>query len=154
MKKVIFLIFFCLLLVQVFAEDFAADSLDVPYRSPFKAGLLSALIPGGGQVYNQTFVKAGAIVVIEGLFLKDAIKNHQEADKYYDRWKLSDSEYDFDKYEHYYEMRENDIWWLGITIFLSTLDAVTDAYLYDFEYQKQKVRIKFEGKTAMLEYKF
>ncbi|MCF7912301.1 MAG: hypothetical protein K9M99_07225 [Candidatus Cloacimonetes bacterium] len=154
MKKMMLIIAFYLLLSSAAAEITISDSLDAPYRSPIKAGLLSALLPGGGQIYNQSYIKAGAVVVIEGLFLGYAIKNHQEADKYYDLWKETDSQFDFDRYEHYYEKRENDIWWLGITIFLSTLDAVTDAYLYDFEYQKQKVRLKFKDKSVLLEYKF
>ena len=154
MRKVIFILLFTILLAQVFAQTAISDSTDTPFRSPFKAGLFSALVPGGGQMYNQAYVKAGAILIIEGLFLGNAIKYHQESDKYYERWKLSDSEYDFAKYEHYYEKRESHLWWLGISIFLSTLDAVTDAYLYDFDYQKQKVRLKFEDKTVLLEYKF
>ncbi len=154
MKKVIIILFIFLLTNYLGAETMESDSLKAPYRSPLKAGLLSAIVPGGGQIYNQSYIKGGTIIVIEGLFLGYAIKNHQKAKKYYDKWQESDSPFDYDQYEYYYEKRGNDIWWLGITIFLSTLDAVTDAYLYDFDYQKQKVRLKFKDRAVLLEYRF
>jgi hypothetical protein len=154
--KRISLIIVLLFLFQtaLLADDTLIDSLMVPYRSPLKAGLLSAIVPGGGQIYNQAYIKGGAIIVMEGLFLGYAVKNHQLSKKYYDKWQKSDSEVDYALYEDYYEKRENDIWWLGIVIFLSTLDAVTDAYLYDFEYQKSKVRLKFRERSVLLEYNF
>lgn len=136
------------------AEPIESDSLQIPHRSPLKAGLLSAVIPGGGQIYNQAYIKGGAVLALEGLFLGYAINNHQQADKYYKSWKDTDNQLDYDNYEFHYERYKSQIWWLGITIFLSTMDAVTDAYLYDFDYQKQKVKLKFEGRSVLLEYKF
>lgn len=123
-------------------------------RNPLKAGLLSAVLPGGGQIYNESYIKAGGIIITEGLLLGYAIHNHQQAKKYYDQWKETDSPADYADYEYFYEKRDNDIWWLGITIFLSAMDAVTDAYLHDFDYQKEKVRLKFTPQSLKIEYRF
>lgn len=131
-----------------------ADSISVDYRSPLKAGILSAIIPGGGQVYNQSYIKAALAIGLEGLFLGYALKYDKKADKYYDDWKESDSSLDYQYYERYYERRANYYWWFGITIFVSTMDAVTDAYLHDFEYEKNRVRLKFNDQALMIEYDF
>ena len=155
MKKVVISILMIILLITFLkAESVEFDSLHVPHRSPLKAGLLSAVFPAGGQIYNHAYIKGGAVIVLEGLFLGYAINNHQKADDYYNSWKDTDNQFDYENYEFHYERYKSQVWWLGITIFLSTLDAVTDAYLYDFDYQKQKVRLKFENKSVMLEYKF
>ncbi|MCF7919860.1 MAG: hypothetical protein K9N06_08100 [Candidatus Cloacimonetes bacterium] len=150
MKKVIIF-----LLLITCAQLFAESGIELPAkRSPLKAGVLSALIPGGGQFYNHSYLKGGTVLIIEGLLLGYAIKNHQQADKYYKDWQDTESPIAYANYKDYYEKRDNDIWWLGITIFLSTMDAVTDAYLYDFDYQKSKVHLKFKDTAILLEYKF
>ncbi|MDP8211060.1 MAG: DUF5683 domain-containing protein [Candidatus Stygibacter australis] len=154
MKTAITLLLIIFIFAVLGAEPVESDSLQIPHRSPFKAGLLSAVIPGGGQVYNHAYIKGAAVLALEGLFLGYSINNHQQADKYYKSWKDTDSQFDYNNYEFHYERYKSQVWWLGITIFLSTLDAVTDAYLYDFDYQKQKIRLKFEDRSVQLEYKF
>ncbi|MDP8219718.1 MAG: DUF5683 domain-containing protein [Candidatus Stygibacter frigidus] len=153
-KTVISILMMIFFITCIEAESVELDSLHIPHRSPLKAGLLSAVIPAGGQIYNHAYIKGAAVIVLEGLFLGYAIKNHQKADDYYNRWKDTDNQFDYDNYEFHCERYKSQAWWLGITIFLSTLDAVTDAYLYDFDYQKQKVRLKFDNRSVILEYKF
>lgn len=48
-------------------EDFpmTTDLLNASYRSPSKAFLYSMAIPGSGQLYNQSKIKAGLFMVIE-----------------------------------------------------------------------------------------
>lgn len=151
MKKLILTI----LIIMVSCFAFSQTELQKPARRlPFKAGLLSAVIPGGGQIYNKAYIKGSAIIIVEGLLLGYAIRNDDKAEKYYEEWKETESALSYYNYEKFYEKRDNDIWWLGIVIFLSTMDAVTDAYLHDFDYQKQKVRLKFEPKAISLEYRF
>jgi len=116
--------------------------------------LLSAVIPGAGQIYNESYIKAGMAITVEGLFLGFFLKNDHQSKKYYDLWQDSDSQSDYSQYEFYYEKRQNYLWWLGISIFISTFDAVTDAYLHDFEDQKQKIRLQFNDGGVQLEYKF
>ena len=123
-------------------------------RIPLKAGILSAVVPGGGQFYNRSYIKGGVILAVEGLLIGYAVRNHNEADKYYKEWQETESAIAFANYEIFYEKRDNDIWWLGLTMFLSAMDAVTDAYLHDFDYQKAKVNLKFKEKAVFLEYKF
>ena len=152
MRKVILLLLLMLSL-QLYGEA-ELVVIKPAKRSPFKAGALSVFLPGGGQFYNHSYIKGGMILTVEGLLIGYAIKNHKEADKYYEEWQETESALAFANYEKYYEKRDNDIWWLGLTIFLSAMDAVTDAYLHDFDYQKTKVNLKFKEKAVFLEYKF
>ena len=41
---------------------------------PAKAGALSAVLPGGGQIYNKQFVKAGLVIGIQGFLIGSAIQ--------------------------------------------------------------------------------
>ena len=154
MKKYLITLFVILVFNSLAAEEVYNDSTFSSSKSPLKAGLLSAVIPGAGQIYNSSYLKAGVTITLEGLFLRYFLKNDDKSKKYYDKWKESNSQIDYDQYEFYYEKRQNYLWWLGISIFISTFDAITDAYLHDFDDQKEKIRLQFEDKGVRLEYKF
>ena len=51
-------------------------------------------------------------------------------------------------------MRTSDIWWMGITMGLSVLDAWVDAHLYDFEADKERIHLLFEDNTLKVQLKF
>lgn len=123
-------------------------------RIPMKAAGLSMLLPGGGQMYNQQYIKAGIVVALEGLCVGYAIYHDSESDKYYKRYKETNSVFDYAEYERFYEKRQSDLFWLGTVIFLSALDAFVDAHLYNFEYNKSKVRIKFDNNSLQLTFRF
>jgi len=43
---------------------------------------------------------------------------------------------------------------MGITLAFSTLDAYIDAHLSNFKEEKEKIHIRFEEETLLLEYNF
>jgi len=127
-------------------------------KSPTRAVLYSALVPGGGQIYNETYVKAGIVIGVQAYFVTNAIYHDAKAQDYKDKVNSTTDalllqEYK-DKRKEYQELRTSDFWWIGITAALSMLDAYVEAQLFDFEAQKDKLHLRFEGDTLLLEKRF
>jgi len=123
-------------------------------RIPIKAAGLSILLPGGGQVYNQQYIKAGIVVALEGLCAGYAIYHDGQADDYLKAYKISQSAQDYALYTDFYDKKQSDLFWLGTVMFLSSLDAFVDAHLHNFDYNKAKVRLKFDNKSLQLSFRF
>ena len=148
MRKILLIIFLTLILISLLAEE------KIITKKPLKAAVLSCFIPGGGQLYNGKYLKSGFVFAVEGSFIGLAAYHHLEAEKYYDRYKVSLSETDYNEYVKYYEKRQSDFFWVGAIIFLSAIDAYVDAHLFDFEEKKNKIHLKFENNTVGLVYNF
>ena len=120
LHKLIFVIFVGL--TSIIAEDNSKDSVQV--ISPKKAALW-ALIPGGGQVYNKQYWKAGAILAAETFYI----------------WKFNEHRINYRYYKEsfplrksrYLEKRNKYAWWIGFTWMYGMLDAVVEAHLSRFE---------------------
>ena len=123
-------------------------------KKPMKAAALSLLVPGGGQLYNESYLKFGIVAALEGGLIGITLYHYFKGEDYYDKYISTGNEKYFEKYTDYYYKQQNDLWWLGVTVFLSTVDAYVDAHLYDFEPKKQKIRLKFDGDVIGLEFKF
>ena len=66
---------------QRLAEE-VVDGRQLPYKSPLLAGLLSGVIPGGGQLYNGRLGDALLSFFLNGLFvfgIVEAVDNHEFA---------------------------------------------------------------------------
>lgn len=125
---------------------------------PAKAGALSAVLPGGGQIYNKQFVKAGLVIGIQGFLIGSAIHHDNKRDDY--RSLASNSSDPFD--QQYYDILANDysdklrsdFWWMGITAALSVIDAWVDAHLVDFDRERDRIHMKFDGEQIILSLEF
>ncbi len=148
MRKIFLIVFLVLILTSLLAEG------EIRKKQPLKAVALSCLFPGGGQFYNGKFIKSGFVLAVEGSFIGLAAYHHLEAEKYYDKYRVSLSETDYNEYVKYYERRQSDFFWIGTIIFLSAIDAYVDAHLFDFEEKKNKIHLKFENNTIGLSYNF
>jgi TM2 domain-containing membrane protein YozV len=148
MHKILFIFVLIFVLTSLFAEEVAVK------KYPLKAAALSCLIPGGGQFYNGKIMKSGLIFAVEGGLIGLAAYHHLEAEKYYDKYRISSFESDYHEYVKYYEKRQSDFFWIGMVIFLSAIDAYIDAHLFDFEEKKNKIHLKFEDNTFSLVYNF
>jgi hypothetical protein len=64
-------------------EDFplSADLLNINYRSPNRAFLYSMMVPGAGQFYNDSKIKAGLFLGIEIASWTDWLVNHNQGQK-------------------------------------------------------------------------
>ncbi len=148
MRKIFLIIFLTFILISLTAEE------KVITKQPLKAAILSCFIPGGGQLYNGKYLKTGFVFALEGSFIGLAAYHHLEAEKYYDRYKVSELDSDYNEYVKYYERRQSDFFWVGTIIFLSAIDAYVDAHLFDFEERENKIHLKFENNTVGLVYNF
>lgn len=126
--------------------------------SPTRAAIYSAVLPGGGQIYNQAYYKAGVVIGLQGYLLANAFYNDHKADDYKALSAQASDTYSAELYrqsrKEYQQKRNSDIWWMGITMGLSVLDAWVDANLHDFDAQKNKVHLNFEDNKLQLEYRF
>lgn len=129
-----------------------------PLKSPTKAAIYSALIPGGGQIYNQAYVKAGIVIGVQAYLVGSAIAHDKKVEDYR---KLAAQTSDVflnqhykSKQQEYKEMRTSDFWWMGITVALSVLDAYVDAHLSDFDANKKKLHLLFEDEQVQIQYRF
>ncbi len=143
-----------LLLLMVLAAPLAAYDTG---RSPMKAGALSLVLPGGGQVYNGKWIKAACVAGVECWFIGSAIYHDAKMNDAYDNaMSSSGDEYTYwaGEYDDHRDARQNAYWWLGTTVFLSVLDAYVDAHLYNFEEEKRRLHMEFDQDSITLSWDF
>lgn len=92
---------------------------DVPLKSPWGASLRSAILPGWGQFYNESYIKAiGYLVVNTYLFYKA---------------RTADIRYRDSRNTRYRDERSRYSWYFGVAYFLTMADAFAGAYLFRFD---------------------
>ncbi len=125
---------------------------------PAKAGALSAVLPGGGQIYNKQFVKAGLVIGIQGFLIGSAIHHDNKRDDYRSLASSTSDPFDQQYYDilanDYSDKLRSDFWWMGITAALSVIDAWVDAHLVDFDRERDRIHLKFDGKQIILSLEF
>jgi len=108
------------------------DSVFVMNKSPWGAVLRSALIPGFGQIYNESYWKAPIIWGLAGWFiynwkdLNNLYKDNQEL------YKLNNQSIYRIRRDFYRDQRDKFAIYLGLVYFLNLVDAYVDAHLFDF----------------------
>lgn len=126
--------------------------------NPTKAMLYSAFIPGGGQVYNQAYAKAGLVIGLQGYLVASTLHHDKKADDYKRKADNSTDPYltqlFSERADEHKERRTSNIWWIGVTAALSVLDAYVDAHLADFEQEKSKLHLRFDPETIGIQYRF
>ena len=123
MKSSIVVGIICLLLFV--SSCYSQDSSRVDstlIKKPGKA-LLYSILPGGGQVYNQRYVKA---TLFAGVFVYYGIKYVDAKQDY----KANPTD------EALHRARNDKIWMMGLTWTLSLVDAYVDSQLWDFDEYK------------------
>jgi hypothetical protein len=92
---------------------------DQPLKSPWGAVARSAMLPGWGQSYNESYIKS---VVAFGAFFYFASRVYTYNKKYQDTGDVN-----------YRDKRVDNSWYLGLTYMIIMIDAYVDAYLYRFD---------------------
>ncbi len=128
-------------------------------KNPYRAMLYSAVLPGGGQLYNQAYVKAAVVAGLQGYLIATAVHHNDRKLHYQDL--MNNSVFGEPDYLIYKQQRDSyrddlrsDYWWMGTVLVLSVADAFVDAHLYNFNKEKEKIRIKFEDKMLQVSYHF
>ena len=109
--------FIACLLCPLFGDEIDSTQLKNP-----KIAFISAVIPGGGQIYNGKLFKALSLVVLEGMAYNSWLENSAIY-----------KDYDTDDYplrkHRYLEKRNKYAWWVGFIYVYGMIDAVVDAHL-------------------------
>ena len=105
-------------------------------RTPMGALLRSLAVPGWGQFYNRSYIKATIVFGAETFFIYKAAHWWIETEDQYDRVEQATPEmksFEFQLYQSYRGRRNDFLWLTGLTIFLSIFDAYVDAHLSGFD---------------------
>lgn len=120
------------------------DSVFVMTKSPWGAVGRSAVLPGWGQFYNESYWKIPIIWGVMGWFTYLYIENNDLYKQYGDLYKesLEDSQNGNSNYRSARDFyrNERDQWalFLGLTYFLNLVDAYVDAHLFDFSISENR----------------
>ncbi len=109
-------------------------------RSPLVAVLLSAAIPGGGQVYNGSYWKVPIIIGAQAYFVSQWLSNNKSYEYYRTQYAQSISVYPplgntnlQGLRDAYRDQRDSFAWYMAGVYLLSMVDAYVDAELSGFE---------------------
>jgi len=158
LKKIIIKIF---LLVSLFplvssaqnsvavADSNEVDTTFVMKKSAWGAVLRSAIIPGWGQIYNESYWKVPIVWGVGGWFIYNYIQNNKEYKKYQDLYLKTQTGKALR--DNYRDQRDLFAMYFVFTYLANLVDAYVDAQLFDFSvtedfYRQQPMfnfRIKF-----------
>ena len=118
-----------------------ADTLHVPAvpgKSTGLAMLFSAVLPGAGQVYNESYWKAPLVLGLGVYFAAEFIRDNRYADDYRQLYLASlPGDPKAASYrtlrEDYKNLRDANAWYFVILYVLNIVDAYVDASLYGFD---------------------
>ncbi len=125
---------------------------------PYRAGAYSLILPGGGQIYNKAYVKAGIVIGVQGYLIGTALHHNAKKKDFQSLANQTANPFDQQYYQlqadDYADRLRSDYWWMGITTALSVIDAWIDAHLVDFEAEKERIHLHFEDGQVGLQFRF
>ena len=126
-------------------------------KSPTTAVLLSAVLPGAGQFYNESYWKVPIIGGLVGYFGYEYFRNNNLYKDYRDDYTASQTEINPDGditlktlREFYRDQRDDFVWYFLIVYVINMVDAYVDAHLFDFDVSEDKFT---KGGTRGKEYR-
>lgn len=154
MAKTITRISFLFLILIITSENISAqiqhsDSSSVKIdtnkfvmkKSAWGAVLRSAVLPGFGQFYNESYWKIPVVLGALGYLVYQWNSSNNSYIKYRDlyNWSLTTSKEDniqkfyYDTREKFKDQRDLFAVFIGLAYFLNLVDAYVDAHLFDFD---------------------
>lgn len=118
-------------------------------KSPWGAVVRSAILPGWGQIYNESYWKAPVVWGFMGYFAYVWIDNNNKYIDYSDAYKISRNNNDKTYRDFYRDQRDEFAIYIVLTYFLNLVDAYVDAHMFDFSVESNNL-----VKTPMLSVKF
>lgn len=104
----------------------------VMQKSPWGAVARSAIIPGLGQIYNESYWKAPVVWGFMGYFVYVWIDNNNNYLDYKDLYIQSGTSRDKDYRDFYRDQRDEFAIYIVLTYMLNLVDAYVDAHMFDF----------------------
>jgi hypothetical protein len=150
--------------------------IKVSLHSPVRAGLLSATLPGLGQVYNKKYWKVPVIYAAIGVSAYYYVRNQklykQYLQAYVDYSNTHDFETSFKDCEYIRDRNYRDPLWaceqymnlfrrwrdlsvvcLAASYFLNIVDATVDGYLFDYDIS-EKLTLRVEPVQIPIAYNY
>lgn len=128
-------------------------------KSPLKAVLLSAILPGLGQAYNESYWKLPIVAVAGGTLGYYIFYNNGKFLDYRDKYEASqtpDNPGGDDRYkrlrESYRDLRDTYLLYFAIFYLVNLADAYVDAHLYDFNVS-DKIKLGLFQKGSIANFK-
>jgi len=116
-----------------------SDSGFTMQKSPMGAMLRSALLPGWGQFYNESYWKIPIVWGVSAWFIYVWLDRDDLYQQYRDLYNnsLSETSNGNSSYKDFRDFYRDDrdlfAVYLGLTYFLNLIDAYVDAHLFDFD---------------------
>ncbi len=131
--------------------ELISDSVFVMHKSPWGAVLRSAIVPGWGQIYNESYIKAPIIWGIFGSLAAGWIFYNKKYNDSQDQYLQTKIEGYRNARDFYRDQRDLMSIYIGLAYFLNLVDAYVDAQLFDFtvreDYRTQQsmlnIRVRF-----------
>ncbi len=109
------------------------DSVFIMTKSPWGAVLRSAIIPGWGQFYNESYLKIPIIWGLSAWFIYNWDWNNKNYNLYKNLYSQYSDNTNYKTYrDFYHDQRDLFSIYLGLTYILNLVDAYVDAELFDF----------------------
>ena len=102
-------------------------------KSPWGAVLRSAILPGFGQFYNESYWKIPIVWGIGALLISGWVHNNGLYKENRDLFIQSGNDIYKQRRDFYRDQRDNFTIYLVITYLLNLVDAYVDAHLFDFQ---------------------
>jgi len=109
-----------------------SSDIFVMQKSPWGAVARSAIIPGWGQIYNESYWKAPVVLGVMGWFVYAWIDNNNNYIDYKNLYAQTGTSLYLDYRDFYRDQRDEFAIYLVLTYFLNLVDAYVDAHLFDF----------------------
>ena len=105
----------------------------VMQKSPWGAVLRSAIFPGWGQIYNESYWKVPIVWGAMGWFVYVWIDNNNKYNDYRSLYQQYPDYSVYKKYRDFYrDQRDEFAIYFALTYVLNLVDAYVDAHLFDF----------------------
>ena len=124
---------------SLYTDSSLSDSGFVMQKSPMGALLRSAVLPGWGQFYNESYWKIPIVWGVSAWFIYVWSDRNDKYQYYRDLYNksLDESSDGISSYKTYRDFYRDDrdlfAIYLGLTYFLNLIDAYVDAHLFDFD---------------------
>lgn len=118
-------------------------------KSPWGAVLRSAVLPGFGQFYNESYWKIPVIWGVLGYLGYQWNRNNKLYVQYRDEYARSilkdpTVSYAYKAREFYKDQRDQVAVYIGLTYLLNLVDAYVDAHLFDFDISRDNSMGQFQ----------
>ncbi|MBS4035653.1 MAG: hypothetical protein KGZ85_14380 [Ignavibacterium sp.] len=108
------------------------DTVFIMQKSPWGAVLRSAVIPGWGQFYNESYWKIPVVWGFAGWFIYNWINTNDNYVENQDIYLNTNEDIYRRRRDFYRDQRDNFAIYLALTYLLNLVDAYVDAHLFDF----------------------